>query len=157
MFFPIDEISHSVERHKIYVVMCRHEELSKCIDFVQNKNIKVIDVGKELGLLIEGLKDNSDISIDVSERFLGLLEDFKLKINDSDNYVIAVHNLGILLEPVFKLKPVQLLKDFSKTAVLIIIWENQFDSNNILHWPTKKNTFRLDFGETLLKRLVYEI
>ena len=85
------------------------------------------------------------------------MDKHKVKINNNGNEVVAIQNLGILLEPALELNASQLLKEFSKTAALIIIWENQSDIPNRLHWSTQQNNIFLDFADTPLKKLQYAI
>lgn len=97
------------------------------------------------------------MNIDVFDYVKKILGKHKAKIKNAGNEVVAVYNLGILLEPSLELNAAQLLKDFSKTAALIIIWENQSEIPDCLHWSTQQNNLFLDFTETPLKKLLYAI
>lgn len=85
------------------------------------------------------------------------MDKHKAKINNIGNTVVAIYNLGILFEPAVELNTAQLLKDFSKTAALIIIWENQTENSGRLHWSTQQNNVFLDFTETQFKTAVCNI
>jgi hypothetical protein len=61
------------------------------------------------------------------------------------------------MEPILELNVTKLFKDFSKSASLIIIWENQIEISDKLHWPTQHENIFLDFTETPLKKLNYAI
>jgi hypothetical protein len=111
----------------------------------------------ELATFIDNLDDFSYLNIDVFDYTKKLLDKHKTKINNTGNDVIAVYNIGILLEPALELNAAQMLKDFSKTVSLIIIWEYQSEINNRLHWPVKQNIVFLDFTETQLKKIQYAI
>jgi len=137
--------------------MCSPHELPVSITFIQSKNINVLNIGKELAIYINSLEDYSYLNIDVYDYTKKLLDKYKSKSHGAGNDVIAVYNLGILLEPRLQLNVVQMLKEFSKSAALIIIWENETDTSDRLIWPTQKNYFFLDFSETQLKKLQYEI
>ncbi len=71
--------------------------------------------------------------------------------------VIAIYNLGILMEPALELNAVQLFKEFSKSTSLIILWDNQSEIPDRLEWTTQKHYFFLDFSESQLKKLQYAI
>ncbi|HEY5593274.1 MAG TPA: hypothetical protein VIK55_19940 [Paludibacter sp.] len=155
--YSINDISKSADRHKLYILSCNPDELSERILFIQTNNISAVNIGKELSMFIGELGDYSYLNMDVFDFTMKLLEERKAKINDIGNDVVAIYNLGILLEPAIELKAAQLIKEFSKSTVLIIIWENQTDYPDVLSWPTQKNNYSLDFTDTQIKKLQYAI
>lgn len=155
--YSIQDIIQSTDRYKLYTLMCSQDGLEDSISWLHTKKIHTINVGKELAAFIGGLDDFSYLNIDVFDYIKKLLYKHKAKINNTGNEVVAIYNLGILLEPALELNATQLLKEFSKTAALIIIWENQSDIPDRLHWSTQQNNIFLDFTETPLKKLQYAI
>lgn len=155
--YSINDISHSVDRHKLYILFCGPDELSKSISFIQNQNINAINMGKELASFIDELEDYKYLNIDVYDFTKKLLDNSKAKLDGSGNDIVAIYNLGILFELALELNAKQLLKEFSKSAALIIIWENQTEQTDILNWPTQKNNYYLDFSDMQLKKLHYAI
>jgi hypothetical protein len=155
--YPIQELTQSSDRNKLYTLCCDKDVLDNCILWLQTQKIYAINVGKELAAFIDNLDDFSYLNIDVFDYTKKLLDEHKAKINNTGNDVVAVYNLGILLEPALELNAAQLLKEFSKTAALIIIWENQSELPNRLHWSSQQNNVFLDFTETPLKKLHYAI
>ncbi len=155
--FAISDISTTPDRHKLYTLMCNSETLTDSIAFIQSHNINVINIGKDLANYIDSLEDYKYLNIDAYDFTKKLLENNKSKIHGSGNDVITIYNLGILLEPALEINAVQLLKEFSKSAALVIIWENQSELPDRLNWPTQKQNFFLDFSDTTLKKLKYEI
>ena len=155
--YSIKDIAHSTDRHKIYILTCNPDDLSDRIAFVKSENINAINIGKELASYIESLNDHTYLNIEVYEYIKTLLDKHKLKLNNTGNEVVAMFNLGILLEPKLELNAVQLLKEFSKTTALIIIWENQSDLPDKLNWLTQKQNYFLDFSDTPLKQVRYAI
>jgi hypothetical protein len=153
----IMDVSQTTDRYKLFVMSCLHKNLSKAISFLKSHNINAINIGKELAEYISGLEDYSYLSIDVHDHAKKILENHKSKINNTGNDIVAVYNLGILLEPALELNAIQLLREFSKSSAIIIIWENQFDNYNRLNWPTNTKNVFLDFSETQLKTLQYAI
>lgn len=154
--YTISDITTSSERYKLYILMSNHDKLSENITFIQSQNIPVINIGLELARYIDSLENFRYLNIEAYEYTKKLLEDTKSKIGSTGNDVVAIYNLGILQEPKLEINTVQLLKEFSKSSALIIIWENLFDTHQ-LNWPTQKNKFFLDFHETQLKKLQYAI
>lgn len=155
--YSITDIPNSNDRHKLYTLMCNTDELADNIAFIQSHNINVINIGKDLANYIDSLEDYKYLNIDAYDFTKKLLENKKAKILGAGNDVIAVYNLGILLEPAIEMNAVQLLKEFSKSAVIVIIWENQSDIPDRLNWPTQKQHFFFDFSDTTLKKLQHAI
>jgi hypothetical protein len=133
--------------------LCNPSELKDKIELVKAQNIPVINLGKELAEYIDRLDDYSYLNIDVYDYCKKLLNDFKAKINGVGNDVVAIYNIGLLMEPILELNPVTLFKEFSKSTALIIIWENQYDIPDRLNWTTQKNNYALDFSDSPLKKL----
>lgn len=155
--YSINDISKSSDRYKLYVLTCLPEKLQESISFIQFHNIRVINIGKEISTFINGLEDCSYLNMDVFDFTTKLLEDQRTKINGTGNDVVAIYNLGILLEPALELKAKQLIKEFSKSSAIIIIWENQSELPDVLNWPSQMNNYSFDFTDMQLKELQYEI
>lgn len=155
--YPIKDTIQSNDRHKLYTLMCNTDKISEGISYLLSQEINVINIGKELATYIEGVDDYKYLSIDVYDYTKKLLDKHKAKINGNGNDVLAIFNLGILLEPRLELNAVQLLKEFSKSTALIIIWENQSDIPGRLNWLTVKNNLFFDFTDLQIKKLHYAI
>jgi hypothetical protein len=133
--------------------MSNQDGLVDSISLVKSQNITPINIGKELAFYIDTLEDYRYLKIDVYDFTKKLLDKHKGKINGLGNEIVAIYNLGILLEPALEMNAMQLLKEFSKSASIIIIWENQTESTDLLNWQTQKNKYFLDFSEIQLKKL----
>jgi hypothetical protein len=155
--YSIEDISSTSDRFKLYTLVYNANELQDKIEYLKSQNINVINIGKELATYIDGLDDFSYLNIDVYDYTKKLLDKNKSKINSMGNDVIAIYNLGILMEPALELNAVQLFKEFSKSTSLIILWDNQSDIPDRLEWTTQKHNFFLDFSESQLKKLQYAI
>ena len=151
--YSFNHILTTTDRYKIYTLLCNPSELKDKIELVKAQNIPVINLGKELAEYIDRLDDYSYLNIDVYDYCKKLLNDFKAKINGVGNDVVAIYNIGLLMEPILELNPVTLFKEFSKSTALIIIWENQYDIPDRLNWTTQKNNYALDFSDSPLKKL----
>ena len=155
--YTIENIFKSTDRYKLFVLKCHQDEISSYVSALQSQTIKSINIGNELAKYIEGLEDFGYLNIDVYDFARRLLDKNKSKINGGGNQVIAIYNIGILMEPALEINAVQLFKEFSKSTSLIIIWDNQFDNPDRLFWPTQSINFFLDFSESPLKKLQYAI
>ena len=151
--YSFNHILTTTDRYKIYTLLCNPSELKDKIELVKAQNIPVINLGKELAEYIDRLDDYSYLNIDVYDYCKKLLNDFKAKINGVGNDVVAIYNIGLLMEPILELNLVTLFKEFSKSTALIIIWENQYDIPDRLNWTTQKNNYALDFSDSPLKKL----
>ncbi len=153
----INELSQTSDRFKLYVLKCNQQNLNDYISKIQDRSIPVINVGREIAQYIYTLESLQYLSIDVFYFTNNLLESHKNKINNKGNDVLAIYNLGILLEPKLKINAQKLLKEFSKYTSLIIIWENPLETSDKLIWPTQSLNYFYDFSDTKIKELQYAI
>lgn len=153
MKIDLNLISISTERYKLFCFLPDNN----IDENLKLEGINIINIGKELATYIDSLDDFSYLNIDVYDYTKKLLDKHKSKINSMGNDVIAIYNLGILMEPALELNAVQLFKEFSKSTSLIILWDNQSDIPDRLEWTTQKHNFFLDFSESKLKKLQYAI
>jgi hypothetical protein len=151
----IIESTKSSDRYKIFYLSFENQNLNDLVSNLESENIKSINIGKELASFIDNIEDFRYLNIDVYDYLKKLLDKHLSKTNKND--VIAIYNLGILLEPALELNALKLFKEFSKSTALIILWENQTNITNRLEWATQKTTFFLDFSETQLKTIEYAI
>src|SRR5687767_10891151 len=98
--YTLEDIRTSTDRHKLYIIMCHPDQLSGCIEFVQSQNINAVNIGKELASYIDSLDDYAYLNIDAYDFIVNLLNQLKTKVDGSGNDIVAVYNLGILLEQV---------------------------------------------------------
>jgi len=157
MIHNIEDVIQSTNRHKLFYFSCEKNKTIYAIQELEQIGIKSINIGKQLAVYIDGLQDFSYLNIDVSDYLTKLLDKNKAKINNTGNEVVAIYNLGILFEPALELHETQFLKNFSKIAAIIIIWDNHSEISDRLQWPTQQNNIFLDFTETPLKKLQYAI
>ncbi len=155
--YLITEAIHSTERHKLFVWTCVPDELDQNILSAKNSGVGVVNIGKEVALFIDSLPNRKYLQLVTYEFLTEILNRHKTKIDASSNSVLVIFNLGILFEPELQLNPTQLLKDFSKSTTLIILWDNQSEHSRFLHWPTQEKKYYLDFSDILLKYLNHEI
>lgn len=151
--YSLKEICQCSSSNKLFLLNVKDNYVKNSISWLKSEGINVVDIGKELAFFIHNLKDFSYLDIEVFDFLKKLLDKQKAKINNTGNEILAIHNLGILFEPALELNPTFMLKDFSRSAGLIIIWEYQSKIPNRLHWPSQQNNIYLDFSETPLRIL----
>ncbi|MCX6272562.1 MAG: hypothetical protein NTU44_15355 [Bacteroidetes bacterium] len=155
--YAIKDISKSTDRYKLYILQCNPETLSESIAFVQSQGVPSLNIGREVAAFIDKSENYKYLNIEVYDFIKWILDLHRAKEDGSVSKAIAVYNLGILLEPVLELNANQLLKEYSKSAGLIIVWENQFDQTSRLFWETQSNKYFFDFNDAPLKKLQYAI
>lgn len=153
----IKDIANSADRFKIYVFYSSASDLDKNLKFIQSEGISTVNVGHELAAYVDSIDDYSYLTYDVQDFTRKMLDKNKSKINGIGNDILAIYNLGIFLEPALELNAIHLLKEFSKSSALIIIWENESEIPDRLNWPTQKNNVYLDFSDVLLKKMRNEV
>jgi len=153
----LNQCLNSTDRYKLFVYHCQPEELHSRILAFQESGLNPLNIGIELSHFISELNDFKFITIDVLDYLKLIYENNIQTINGALNPAIVVYNLGILMEPFLELNTVQLLKDWSKTCTVIILWENQTDIPFKLYWSTQSNIFNLDFSDTPYKMVQHEI
>lgn len=139
------------ERFNLFLLKCNSSILGNIVELLKGQNVQTIDVGFELSKSLTNTTNAKFISIDAQESLMKLIDG----VSPSGKKIVAIYNLGILLEPILKLNPEQILKDISKTKYLIIIWDNEVE-NNILHWSAQKEKYKFDFSDIDLKQIEIE-
>jgi len=153
----LNELSNSNDRYKLFLIVCKPHEKSLCIETLQGHNVPLIDVGHELATYTSGLASLKYLTIDGSEFLKKLLHSKKARLCSQGNDVVAIHNLGILLEPAFGFDPVRWIQEFSKNVSTLILWDNQVATSEVLRWPTSNQSMTLNFSNTPFKKITYEV
>lgn len=153
----LHSLSNSNDRYKLFLMVCEPSEANECIESLLQLNISAVDVGQELVSYTASLTSWKYLSIDASEFLKRLLHSRKSRLYASGNDIVAIYNLGILLEPEYGLDAVRWIQEFSKNVSTLIIWENQVVANKVLHWPTQNHTVTLNFSNTPFKKFTYEV
>jgi hypothetical protein len=153
----ISSALQSKDRFKLYLLDSSKGNLQEHIIWLQSKNINVLNLGKSVAEYINTLEDYSYLNIDVYDYIKDLLDSNKSTINPSENRIVSIYNLGIMMEPRLELNPTKLLMEFSKSSALIILWEHKLEYSFRLNWPTQQNNVFLDFTDAQIKKLQYAI
>lgn len=153
----IDQYLISTNRHKLIVLNCNAENIENCITQIQSEGIIVLNIGKELARFITGLNDHRFLTIETYDFIRNLLDTHKTKIPGTVIEIVAIYNLGILLEPELEINLGQLFSDFSKSSGLLIIWDNPSEIHEILTWKTQQKKYYIDLGTLVPKTIPYAI
>ena len=80
------------------------------------------------------------------------------KVIPSKHKVVAIYNLGILLEPALSLNASNLIKDISKNVAIVILWDHH-SSDGLLHWGIQQEQYHLNLSDIYIAegRAEYEV
>lgn len=158
---PLDIINQitDFERYNVYVLACKPNSLLEITKNFQEQSIPVINVGKTLAEHLSKIRKIKHLHLEAEDQFKRLIEANAKKLSPEKPPVIAIFNFGILLEQAVSIDAAKIIKELSKSYAIIIIWDEQTDPSDILHWGIQKETFQLNFTDTHLKQvnISYEI
>jgi len=107
-------------------------------------DFNVIDVGSVLAQAIYNLKDESKLPMRVTAELDVILNE---AITDHKSYgrMLAIANLGILLESDLKQDINRLFEKYSNNNVLFVKWEGETDNEN-LYFLSKENGIKININ-----------
>lgn len=119
---------------------------------LKKMGLKAINLGKEISseLSVSGKRKHLDIYI--HELLNKIVERNSVQIRENNQKVVVLYNMGILLEPVFALKPATILADLSKNVHIVILWSGNYE-NGTLSWNNRKEVFNLNFSEYGIRKI----
>ena len=132
------------KRYKIYILQILFNDLNLSKNFLASFNIKTINVGKELSEKLSNFNSYRHLDILVSEFIPKLIEQNATQIPRFNHKIVALQNMGILLEPSFDLSAEKLLAEISKNVHLLFLWSARFSEDGVLSWTKNKETFNFD-------------
>lgn len=153
----IKQIHESNDRFNLFLLDCSNGNLKDHKLFLLSEEINIVNIGMSVAEYVGILEDYSYLSIDVFDYVKKLLDANKSIMSSFERCAVAIHNIGILMEPRLGLRPAQLLKEFSKSTALIILWEHELVYPDRLHWPTQQNNIFLDFSDAPIKILNHAV
>ncbi len=137
----------TIQRNNLYLLFCTKNDLNEYIKEVEEEHIPVLNIGMNLSNMLKDCLLSKYLNIETQEYVSQIIEQNAKVVFKGKPPVIALYNLGILFEASLGLDADTILKNISKSVAIIIIWENEKDSNVILHWTEKKNTINLNFSD----------
>ena len=149
----INQILTPVDRHKLFLLSISPKALGDALAAFQLRGIPTLNIGLKLSQFLKELEHSKYLHLEAYEYVKKLLDTEKRKVAAKGNEIVVIHNFGILQEPFLDLNAVQLFKDFSKTAALILIWEYTISDHNVLTWPSQRDQINFDFSDLQLKRV----
>ncbi len=104
--------------------------------------IKAVDIGKVLTRAIYNFKDENKLSQKVTDEINKILND---SITEHNTYgkILAIENIGILMEPELKQDFVRILENFSINNVFFLKVTGEIDDNHI-YFQTKEKGIKIN-------------
>ena len=143
------------KRYKIYILQSLYDNFNSSKIFLTSFDIKIINVGKELSEKISSVGANRHLDILVSEFIPKLIEQNARQIPAFNHKIVALENMGILLEPALDLNAEKLLAEISKNVHLLILWSEQLSGAGVLSWTNNKETFNFNLTAYEPKTIIY--
>lgn len=155
--YSLEEVFDSKDHYKLFIQpIADGMENAMTLKFTE-KNIPVLNLGKKVSEFISGLDNYKYLHMDVVDYIQRVFNETRKMPKAKGNNVLAITNLGILLEPTLEINSSILLKEYSKSTSLIILWENEIQDSNKLTWKTQKTKYFLDFSDINLKILQHAV
>lgn len=115
---------------------------NKLIFYKENDlDIKSIDVGLKLSNQIYNLDNQSKLSFKVASE-LDFLMNQSMYNHKLYGRMVAISNVGILLEPELKLNINKFFDNYSLNTVLFVKWDGEVDSD-FAYFVNKKNSIKI--------------
>lgn len=133
-------------RHNLILLRCDPNDLNEAIEEFKAAGINVLNIGRELSEKLKTLENAKFLALEAHEYLHALLEEQARHVVPGKPRVVALYNLGILLEPVLKLNAAKLLKEISKNVIVVILWDH-LSSEGLLHWGIKQEQYHLNLSD----------
>jgi len=133
-------------RHNLILVRCKPESLNSTLDKLKGAGVNVINIGRELSEKLKTIESVKFLTIESQEYLYKLIENEARQVVPGKPKVVAIYNLGILLEPALSLNAANLLKEISKNVAIVILWDH-ISSDGILHWGSQQDRYHLNLSD----------
>lgn len=136
-----------LKRQKIYILNYLEDNLSCVKDCLISHKIKTTDIGLELASFLADKYGKKHLDIIVTDYIEKIIDKNAEKLQGQNHKIVAIENIGILLEPSLKLDAEKLLADISKNTHLFVLWSGESDGQGLLYWSNQKEKFNFNFTQ----------
>ncbi len=133
-------------RHNLVLLRCDSNTLQETIAQLANAGVNTINIGQELSKKLIAVESGHHLSIEAQEYLHELIENQSAQIAHGKPKIVALYNMGILLEQALSLNTESLLKEFSKNVTIVVVWEHVY-SNGLLHWGVQQEEYHLNLSD----------
>jgi hypothetical protein len=132
--------------HNLILLKCNSNKLQDTISQLTSSGVNTINVGQELSKKLIAVEFGKHISIEAQEYLHELIDKNSTQIVNGKPKIVALYNMGILLEETLSLNTESLLKKFSKNLTIVVVWEHVY-SNGLLHWGEQQKEYHLNLSD----------
>jgi hypothetical protein len=151
-------ILEDLGRHNLVVVRCDANSLNNTIERLNEAGVNSVNVGKELSEKLTAVESTRFLTIESQEYLHEMIDNQTREIVPGKLKVVAIYNIGILLDPALSLNAANLLKEISKYVAIIILWDH-ISSEGLLHWGIQQEQYYLNLSDIYIagRSAEYEI
>ena len=133
-------------RHNLILVKYDTNSLNDTIEKLKDAGLNVINIGRELSEKLKTIESAKFLTIESQEYLHELIETQARQVVPGKPKVVAIYNLGILLEPALSMNVANLLKGISKNVAVVILWDH-LSSEGLLHWGVQQDQYHLNLSD----------
>ncbi len=133
-------------RHNLVLVKCDSDSLKDYINQLNSIGVNTVNIGRELAEKIKTLESLKFLTIESQEYLHELIEKQAVHFVPGKLKVVAIYNIGILLEPTLSLNATNLIKEFSKNVTIIVLWDH-INDDGLLHWGVQQEKYHLNLSD----------
>jgi hypothetical protein len=141
-------IEISTNRLKLVVVRGAETTLLASFNRINLDGIPVVNIGKSLAGSLQSKIGSKHIDIEAQEALNNIITRDAINLPGLNYKTVCLHNIGMLFEPQLEIDESQFIRDLSKSYFVIILWENEIDSDGKLCWKNDKNKYQLNITDT---------
>lgn len=152
------ENKYITKRFKLFWVDCQDKGIDPFLAEAEAMGIPTLNIGKEIALFLKNNEGSKFLSLETEEELKRLINQ-NSKVLKSGNSVIAIYNLGILLEPTIKIDGARILKELSKDVSIIILWEALISEPAYFYWIKENDEYGFNFSDANINKITlqYEV
>ena len=139
-------ISWGIGRQNIVLVRCNANSLKDTMNRLKTVGVNSINIGRALSEKMKTIESSKFLGIESQEYLHELIEKHAVQIVTGKPKVVAIYNIGILLEPSLSLNAANLLKEFSKNVTIVVLWDHLY-SDGLLHWGIQQEQYQLNLSD----------
>ena len=138
----------STNRLKLVVMHGAEATLLASFNRINHDGIPVVNIGKSLAGSLQSKIGSKHIDIEAQKALNSIITTQAVNLTGLLYKTVCLHNIGMLFEPQLEIDESQFIRDLSKSYFVIILWENEIDSDGKLCWKNDKNKYQLNITNT---------
>jgi hypothetical protein len=136
----------SAGRYNIILLKCGFNTSKDIIDQLKKTGVNSINIGRALSEKLKIIELSKFLAIESQEYLREIIEKQAVQLIPGKPDVVAIYNIGILLEQALSLNAANLLKELSKNVTIVLLWDHVY-SEGLLHWGVQQEQYRLNLSD----------